>query len=161
MAAMVAVAGPLNAQDGFSPLPSDLTKVPADGTVTLEGGLVSAGVGYEWGRGTVTFRGTQHAFCIRGLMVGDVGVANIDARGVIFHMSSIEDFPGKYSSVSLGAAVIKGTSSALLKNKHGVTMQLESRVTGLRFNIAGSGVRISLEGTKGCQEPARRAPHGS
>lgn len=122
----------------------------ADATLTLTGGLVSAGIGYEWGRGTMTYQGKEYAFCIRGIAVGEVGAADFDAQGVIFHMSSLADFPGKYSSVSMGAAMIKGESSALLKNHRGVTLQLDSRVTGLRFNISASGVKIALAGTAGC-----------
>lgn len=128
----------------------------ADATLTLKGGLVSAGIGYEWGRGTMTYRGKEYAFCIRGLAIGEVGAADIDAQGVIFHMSSLADFPGKYSAVSMGAAMIKGESSALLKNHRGVTLQLDSRVTGLRFNISAAGVRIALAGTTGCPANAQK-----
>jgi hypothetical protein len=128
----------------------------ADATLTLKGGLVSAGIGYEWGRGTMTYQGKEYAFCIRGLAVGEVGAADIDAQGVIFHMSSLEDFPGKYSAVSMGAAMIKGESVTLLKNHRGVTMQLDSRVTGLRFHISASGVKIALAGTAGCPADAQK-----
>jgi hypothetical protein len=131
----------------------EMPPVPnADAFVTLRGGLVSAGIGYEWGRGTVTFQGNRYEFCIRGLSIGEVGAADIRAEGVIFHMSSLDDFPGKYSAVSVGAALIKGESTAMLKNRRGVTLQMDSRVTGLRFNISASGVRISLAGTRGCPE---------
>ena len=126
----------------------------ADGTLVLKGGLVSAGFGYEWGRGTLSYQGKEYPFCIRGLAVGEVGAADIDAQGVIFHMSSLTDFPGKYSAVSLGAAVIKGESTTLLKNPHGVTVQLDSRLTGLRFNISAAGVKITLAGTAGCRANA-------
>jgi hypothetical protein len=52
--------------------------------------------------------------------------------------------------------VIKGESSALLENRRGVTSQLDGRVTGLRFNIAASGVRIVLAGTRGCATNAQK-----
>ncbi len=122
----------------------------ADATLTLKGGVVSAGIGYEWGHGIMTYLGKEYPFCIRGLAVGEVGAADIDAQGVIFHMSSLDEFAGKYSAVSMGAALIKGESSAMLRNRHGVTIQLDSRVTGLRFNISASGVKITLAGTAGC-----------
>jgi hypothetical protein len=128
----------------------------ADATLILKGGMVSAGIGYEWGRGTLSYQGKEYAFCIRGLAVGEVGAADIDAQGVIFHMSSLEEFPGKYSAVSLGAAMIKGQSTTLLKNHRGVTMQLDSRVTGLRFNISASGVKITLAGTARCPADAQK-----
>ncbi len=142
-----------SADDSSAPAP---TRASADATLRLKGGLVSAGIGYEWGRGTLSYQGKEYAFCIRGLAVGEVGAADIDAQGVIFHMSSLEDFPGKYSAVSLGAAMIKGESTALLKNHRGVTMQLDSRVTGLRFNISASGVKITLAGNPHCRADAQR-----
>jgi hypothetical protein len=144
------------AGDGQAVPTADPSVGQADAVVTLKGGLVSAGIGYGWGHGTVTYRGQEYAFCIRGLAVGEVGAADIQADGAIFHMRSLEDFPGKYSAVSLGATLIKGGSSAMLKNRRGVTMQLESRVTGLRFNISASGVEISLSGTRGCPQSNAR-----
>jgi hypothetical protein len=51
---------------------------------------------------------------------------------------------------SIGVARIGDESGALLKNQHGVTMQLETKVKGLRFNIAASGLRISLEPSGRC-----------
>jgi hypothetical protein len=128
------------------------SKVPADAIVTLKGGLVSAGIGYEWGHGTVTYQGNQYAFCIRGLTVGEVGAAVIQADGVIYNMTTLNDFQGNYSGLSLGAAIIKGGTWAMHKNRRGVTMQLQSSVTGLRFNISASGVKIALAGTPGCPQ---------
>jgi hypothetical protein len=51
---------------------------------------------------------------------------------------------------SMGVAVICGESAALLEIQHGVTMQLETEVKGLGFNIAASGLRISLEPSGRC-----------
>jgi hypothetical protein len=51
---------------------------------------------------------------------------------------------------SIGVARIGDESGALLKNQHGVTMQLETKAKGLRFNIAASGLRISLEPSGRC-----------
>lgn len=158
LAALSVLASRLPAQEGLSSLAVDPTKVPADATVILKGGLLSAGVGYEWGRGIVMYQGKQREFCIRGLAVGDVGIADIEARGVVFHLNSLKELPGRYSSVSLGVALIKGESTAPLKNEQGVTLQLQSRVTGVRFNIAAAGVRIRMAGSKGCPRAADPAP---
>jgi hypothetical protein len=62
----------------------------------------------------------------------------------------LHDFAGKYLAASMGVAVVGGESGALLKNQHGVTMQLETKVKGLRFNIAASGLRIALEPSGRC-----------
>jgi hypothetical protein len=71
-------------------------------------------------------------------------------------MSSLDRFAGKYSAFSMGAAVVLGESAALLKNERGVTLQLETRVTGIRFNIAASGVNIAMAGQRGCPANDKR-----
>jgi hypothetical protein len=50
----------------------------------------------------------------------------------------------------MGVAVIGGESAVLLKNQNGVNMQLETREKGIRFNIAASGLRISLARNGSC-----------
>jgi hypothetical protein len=124
-----------------------------DATVSMSGAVVAAGVGYSWGHGTISYQGVQRTFCIHGLSIGDVGAAGLKAQGAVFHLQSLEDFPGKYFALSTGVALVRGESGAVLKNEHGVTMQLETKVAGLRFNIAASGLRISLAGHRGCPDP--------
>jgi hypothetical protein len=57
---------------------------------------------------------------------------------------------------SMGAAVILGESAAMLKNERGVILQLETKVKGIRFNIAASGVRIALSGHDACAANEQR-----
>jgi hypothetical protein len=124
-----------------------------DATVRLSGGLLALGVGYSWGHGTISYQGVERTFCIHGLSIGEVGAADLKAQGAVFHLQSLRDFAGRYFALSTGVALIRGESGAVLKNEHGVTMQLETKVTGLRFNIAASGLRVSLAGHRGCPDP--------
>jgi hypothetical protein len=124
-----------------------------DATVKMTGGLVAVGLGYGWGHGTVSYQGTEQAFCVRGLSVGDFALANLKAQGLVFHLNSLSDFSGRYFAMSTGVAVARGESAAILKNEHGVTMQLETAVRGLRFNLAASSLRIILAGQQGCSNP--------
>jgi hypothetical protein len=119
-------------------------RISFDATVQMSGTTVAAGIGYGWGRGTITYHGEEHPFCVRGVAVGDVGVARVHAEGLVFNLTHLHDFPGKYYAGSMGVAVIGGESAVLLKNQTGVNMQLETKEKGLRFNIAASGLRISL-----------------
>jgi hypothetical protein len=89
-------------------------------------------------------------FCVRGLSVGDVAAANLKAEGLVFNLNSLTDFPGRYFAISTGVAVGRGESAAMLKNERGVTMELETKVRGFRFNIAASGLRITPAGQAGC-----------
>ena len=122
-----------------------------DATVKLRGGVVGAGVGYKWGHGTLTYQGQQIPFCLHGLSVGDVGAASVDALGNVYNLQDMEDFAGRYFALSGGVAIVRGESAAILKNKRGVMLELEMLEKGLRFNIAATGLRISLAGQHGCK----------
>jgi hypothetical protein len=122
-----------------------------DGTVKITGGVVAAGIGYKWGHGTLSFQGQQFKFCVRGLALGDAGIVSVDARGNVYNLKSLEDFPGKYFALSGGFAIARGESAAILKNKRGVMMELEMLETGVRFNIAATRLKISLADQPGCK----------
>jgi hypothetical protein len=66
------------------------------------------------------------------------------------HLNSLNDFAGKYVALSTGVAVAGGESAAVLKNAHGVTLQLETKMRGLRFSLAVSRIGITLVGQPGC-----------
>jgi hypothetical protein len=128
-----------------------------DATVKLSGGVLAAGIGYKWGHGTLNYQGQDFKFCIHGLSVGDVGVANLAAQGAAFNLKSLEDFSGEYFALSTGVAIARGESAAILKNKRGVMMELELRETGVRFNIAASGLKIIMANSPGCKVPKSTA----
>src|SRR5579872_4247564 len=65
-----------------------------DASLTLKGHLLAVGIGYKWGRGTLDYEGQQLQFCIRGLSIGDVGIARLEGQGAVFKLSSLEDFEG-------------------------------------------------------------------
>jgi len=129
---------------------SDTAAARLDATLTLSGHLIGAGIGYKWGRGVLEYDGEERRFCIRGLSLGDVGAAKLEAHGGVFNLGSLEDFPGKYFGISTGVAIARGESAALLKNDRGVMIELESKVKGLRFSMAASGVRIILAKNDRC-----------
>jgi hypothetical protein len=128
-----------------------------DATVKLSGGMLAAGIGYKWGHGTLNYHGQDFKFCIHGLSVGDVGAANLTAQGAVFNLKSVEDFSGKYFALSGGFAIVRGESAAILKNKHGVMMELELQEIGVRFNIAATGLKIIMANSPGCKLPKSTA----
>src|SRR5947209_2662999 len=42
-------------------------------TIKLSGGSVAAGVGVDWGRGTLTYQGKEYPISVKGVSLGDVG----------------------------------------------------------------------------------------
>jgi hypothetical protein len=124
------------------------TSTPAtlDATVKLTGGVMAAGVGYRWGRGTLTYQGQEYGFCIH-----DIGAVKVSAQGAVYNLKSPDDFSGKYFTLSGGFAIARGESGTLLKNKQGVMIELETLETGLRFDIAAGGLKITMAGQRGCK----------
>lgn len=115
-----------------------------DATVDLTGGSVAVGVGYVWANGDLVYKGEKHKFKVRGVSVVDVGAAHLAASGVVYNLKQLDDFAGSYSAVSAGATVGAGGSAALLQNEHGVMIRLLSQTSGLRFNLAGNGIHVTL-----------------
>ena len=118
---------------------------PPDGALSLSGGAVAAGIGFTWGSGTLTYQGAPHAVKVSGLSVVDVGAAKIDASGSVYHLKSLKDFNGTYTTFAAGATIAGGGGAAYLKNQNGVVIKLNSTSTGLRFNLSASGVTLKVK----------------
>jgi hypothetical protein len=116
-----------------------------DGTVTLSGGSVAAGIGYTWGHGELKTSGQSQPFTIKGVSVVDVGATDFDASGNVYHLKTLADFPGTYSAAGAGIAVVNGITAVYLKNEHGVVIKLIANTKGLKFNLSADGVRIALK----------------
>ena len=129
---------------GFLPA-SALAKSHPDATVKLTGKSVGVGVGVSWAKGTLTYKGKQHAFSVDGLSVGDVGVSSITATGSVYHLKSLEDFNGNFTAASTGAAVAGGAGVGTMKNQNGVTMNLKATTRGLSLKIGADGLKVKLE----------------
>lgn len=141
----------VDAQDATTPATSDetpdaVTGTAADGTFSLSGGTVAAGIGYSWGHGELNFGGQSHAFKISGLSIVDVGAANISASGRVYNLKNLSDFNGNYVAVTAGMTVAGGGSAAYLKNEHGVVIKLHSSDVGLRFALSADGMKVKLAG---------------
>jgi hypothetical protein len=147
---------PVSLADTTSEGPSSEQLSPPDAKVSMKGGVVAAGVGYKWGHGEINYRGQEFAFCIRGLSVGDVGAASLDARGAVYNLKTPEDLAGRYFALSGGFSLGVGGTGTILKSQRGVMMELESLEHGLRFSMAASGVRIVMANTHGCKAQIAR-----
>jgi outer membrane immunogenic protein len=117
---------------------------PPDATITISGGVIAVGVGYEWARGTLTYQGQTVPFWVRGVSVMDIGAAKIAGVGEVFNLKSLADFEGNYAGTTFGSAISRGASLALIKNEKGVTIRARSTISGVRLNFSGNGMRIRL-----------------
>jgi hypothetical protein len=115
-----------------------------DGSLSLSGTSLAAGVGWVWGKGKLDFKGKEHPFKISGLSIVDAGISSISAAGEVYNLKNLRDFDGNYTVASAGIAVGGGAGASYLKNEHGVVIKLVETTQGLRFNLAGEGVKITL-----------------
>jgi len=106
---------------------------------------VGAGVGFSWGSGTLSFDGEKHQFGVKGVGLGDLGVAKLIGEGDVHGLDSIEQFAGTYVAVGAGAAAGPGGSTLSMRNEHGVTLTVRSSAEGARLNVGPQGLTIALK----------------
>ena len=113
--------------------------------VELERKSVGAGLGVSWGEGTIYYEGQQHAFRVKGVRVGDVGLARMIGEGQVQNLESLEDFAGTYVAVGAGATAGKGGSAVMMRNENGVVLSLRSQSEGVAMNLGAEGFQLELE----------------
>ena len=143
---MVLMSG-VAAADSASSTPAIAEGAIPSAYVWLSGGSVAIGIGYTWGHGTLYYSKDQkqYKFKLSGVSVADVGGAGISAEGEVYNLANPADLSGSYSAYTAGITVGEGGSIAYLKNENGVVIALHSQTGGLRFNLAASGVKVTLQ----------------
>jgi len=126
-------------------LPASAQEGPPDGVVTITGGSAALGVGYSWGKGSLSYQGVTYPFKIRGLSVVDIGASKYSASGKVYGLKRWQDLAGTYASVEAGATVGGGGSATALKNDKGVIIHLEATRAGAQFTLAPKGITITYK----------------
>jgi hypothetical protein len=121
--------------------PPENAGVP-DATITISGGVIAFGIGYEWAHGVLTYHGQRFPFRVQGVSVMDIGAGAISGTGEVFNLKDLPDFAGHYAGSAFGSAISRGSSLGLVKNESGVTIRARSTVSGVRLNFSGNGIRI-------------------
>jgi hypothetical protein len=116
-----------------------------DATVRITGKAVSAGVGFSWGSGVLTYQGKDYPFSVSGLSAGNIGVASATLSGEVFNLKNIDDFNGNYASVGAGATVAGGGGGMTMKNQNGVVMNVAGTTKGLSFKLGVDGLKVELK----------------
>jgi hypothetical protein len=115
------------------------------GQVTITLTEIGAGIGYEWGKGVLTYKDKQYTFKVKGLQVGTVGIKKASIKGDVFNLFNVGQFPGPYAAAQAGVAVIKGKEGLILQNQQGVRLRLEASQKGLSLSIGPEGFTIEME----------------
>ena len=129
----------------ISPLGAQATETNPNptGEVTIKTTRVAVGLGFTWGDGTLKFKGKDYKFKVKGLNLIGVGVASLNAKGDVYNLEKLSDFPGKYYAVEAGATLIKGSSGLVIKNYHGVIINLKTKEKGVDLRVGNEGLSIS------------------
>jgi hypothetical protein len=98
------------------------------------------------GGGRLNFAGKSYPFTIGGLGIGGFGFSKIEARGTVYNLKSLDEFPGAYVQGRYGIAVgDKSTGELWLSNADGVAMSLKARREGLALSLGGDAIYIDLD----------------
>ena len=119
-----------------------------DATLRLSGGSFAAGIGFSWGKGTLTYKGKDYPVSVNGLSVGKVGITGSSAYGDVYNLKHLRDFSGHYNAGAAGSRGVtlgKGKSGTIMTNQAGVTVVLRSTQRGVDVNATGAGVDMQLK----------------
>jgi len=119
-----------------------------EATLRLSGGSFAAGIGFSWGKGTLTYKGKDYPVSVNGLSVGKVGITGSSAYGDVYNLQHLRDFNGHYNAGaagSRGVTVGSGKSGTVMTNQAGVTVVLRSTQRGVAVNATGAGVDMQLK----------------
>ena len=116
-----------------------------DATLTLTEGSVAVGIGYSWGKGTLSYQGKTYPVKVEGLSVGEVGIQTATATGNVSNLKKLEDFNGNYVAGAAGATVGGGAGVTAMKNQNGVVIELKSTTQGASLKLAAEGLKLTLQ----------------
>ena len=123
----------------------EVVSAPPPAFVELQSTAIGAGIGARIGDGSLFIDGQEHAFKVRGVSLGDLGVSVMAAKGPVQGLENVSDFAGTYFAVEAGAAAGKGIAVLTMRNQHGVTITLESDVKGAQLTLGGQALTLALE----------------
>src|ERR1700739_886683 len=87
-----------------------------DGTVELSSGSFAAGIGFSWGKGTLTYKGKEYPISVNGMSLGKVGLTKATARGNVYNLRHLRDFDGNYTSAGAGMTLAGGRTPLWLQS---------------------------------------------
>ena len=116
-----------------------------DATLTLTEGSVAVGIGWTWGKGTLSYQGKTYPFKVEGLSVGEVGMTRATAAGNVFNLKKLADFSGTYAAGGAEGTVGGVAGISAMKNQNGVVVELKSTTQGANLKLAAEGVKLTLD----------------
>jgi hypothetical protein len=115
------------------------------GTIEIDQTQMALLVSGSFGGGVLHYQGKSYDFKLGGLGIGGIGISEIKAKGEVYSLNSLADFPGVYGQVSTGYAAGPTKSGGMwLQNTKGVTLRLDPERDGLILTAGAEGVLIRM-----------------
>jgi hypothetical protein len=137
---LIAVVGLMSLVGGFAVA----QEKKADATLKLSEDDVAVGVGFSWGKGSLTYGGKTYPVKVEGLSVGEVGVSRAAAVGSVYNLKKLEDFNGNYTAAGTGGTIGGGASVTAMKNQNGVVIEMKSTTQGASLKLAAEGIKLNV-----------------
>ena len=118
------------------------------GFLTIHLKHVGAGIGVEWGKGVLIYKGKKYTFKVKGMQIGTVGISTVTAKGEVYNLFSLAEFPGEYAAAEASAAIFKGKEGQDFKNAKGVHIVFKGTQKGMNLAIGPEGFTVRLEEAK-------------
>jgi hypothetical protein len=116
-----------------------------DATISISSGSVAAGIGWSWGKGTLTYKGKNYPLSVKGLSIGKVGITKATASGEVYHLKTLNDFNGNYTAAGAGITLAGGRSAVDMTNQNGVRVRVISTNRGVDLTLGGGGVEMKVK----------------
>ena len=116
-----------------------------DATISISTGSVAVGIGWSWGKGTLTYKGKEYPLSVKGLSIGKVGITKNTASGEVYHLKTLNDFNGNYTAAGAGITLAGGRSAVDMTNQHGVRVRVISTNRGVDLTLGGGGVDLRIK----------------
>jgi len=116
-----------------------------DATISISSGSVAAGIGWSWGKGTLTYKGKNYPLSVKGLSIGKVGITKSTASGEVYHLKTLNDFNGNYTAAGAGITLAGGRSAVDMTNQNGVRVRVISTNRGVDITLGGGGVELRIK----------------
>ena len=113
--------------------------------ITISAKSADLGVGYTWGGGKLTYKHHTHAFKISGGTIAAVGFSTIQGTGTVYNLHALKDFNGTYIASHGEATLGQGLGGAVLENKNGVRIKIETIYAGARLAGSAQGITLTLK----------------
>lgn len=123
---------------------SEQKELIESGTVEVQAEQLRLIIGGAKGTGVLHFGGQDYKFKLSGNSLGGVGVTKVDGVGTVYNLNDINDFPGTYAGMGVGAVAVKGAGASNWENSKGVVIKMQSKTEGVALNLGMNRVEIEL-----------------